>query len=92
MSGEFHCLPYANAKAFEMTCSEVISIQYLLDIKNKKARKEYKKKCLMDNPETLFADCYKTGKVSNLIHWHSAILTHYPAIKEVLAMGGNSRY
>jgi hypothetical protein len=37
-----------------------------LDIKNEK---DYKEKLLMDNPETLFADCYKNRKESNLIFY-----------------------
>ena len=43
---------------------------------------------LKDDPEKLFADCYKEGNVSNLIfhkdhplEWHSAIRAHYPYVK-----------
>jgi hypothetical protein len=51
----------------------------------------------MDNPETLFADCYKNGNVSNLISntdhpwaWHTVITAHYPFFKRVLVEGGKS--
>ena len=43
---------------------------------------------VMESQETLFADYYKNGNISNLIFhtdhplaWYSAILPHYPSVK-----------
>jgi hypothetical protein len=80
-------------------CAEVLTIQYPLDVNNEKARNEYKNKLLTDNPEPLFANCYKNGNIGNIIFhtdhclaWRSDILTRYPSVKGagVLAIGGNS--
>ena len=45
-------------------------------------------KLLMESQETLFADYYKNGNISNLLFYtnhplagHSAILAHYPSVK-----------
>ena len=102
MAGESHSLPQPNGEALEAPsrCSEVIKIQYPVHVKNDKARKDYKMKLLMENQETLFADYYKNGNISNLIFhtnhplaWHSAILAHYPLLRGgVLTRGGNSGY
>ena len=89
MAGESHSLPQPNGEALEAPsrCSEAIKIQYPLHVKNEKSRKDYKMKLLMENQETLFADYYKNGNISNLIFhtnhpraWHSAILAHYPSV------------
>ena len=90
MAGESNSLPQPNGEALEAAscCSEVIKIQYPVYVKNDKARKDYKMKLLMENQETLFADYYQNGNISNLIFhtnhplaWHSAILAHYPFVK-----------
>ncbi|KAM9415602.1 uncharacterized protein ACWYII_024383 [Salvelinus alpinus] len=90
MAGESNSLPQPNGEALEAAsrCSEVIKIHYPVSVKNDKARKDHKMKLLMENQETLFADYYKNGNISNLIFhtnhplaWHSAILAHYPSVK-----------
>lgn len=69
--------------------TEAISLLYPPDVTNKAARKAFKQKSLKERPETLFADLFKTGDVSNLIFftdqplaWHSAICAHYPCVKK----------
>ena len=90
MAGEFHSSPLPNAEAFQAPMAypwaEFITIQHPMDIKNNTERNKYKIKLLNDNPETLFADCYKEENVSNLMFhtdlaWHSAIRAHYPYVK-----------
>ena len=63
-------------------------LDYSMDINNYAARNRCKEKLLKDNPETIFADCYKEGNVSNLIFhtdhplaWHSATRAHYPYVE-----------
>ncbi len=60
--------------------SPLTTIQYPSEIKTDSARKNYKQKLLSKNPETLFADLFKTGEICNLIFfsdhpsaWHKAI-------------------
>ena len=90
MAGKYHSLLQPNGEALEALshCSEVIKIQYPVHVKNDKERKDYKMKLLMENQETLFADYYNNGNISNLIFhtnhplaWHIAILAHYPSVK-----------
>ena len=61
-------------------------IHYPSEVKNELQRREFKQKLLEGNPETLFADLYKNGEVSNLIFysehpsiWHSTIIHHHPS-------------
>lgn len=61
-------------------------IHYPSELKNEPQRREFKQKLLEEKPETLFADLYKNGEVSNLIFysahpdtWHSAIILHHPS-------------
>ncbi|KAF3855951.1 hypothetical protein F7725_016674 [Dissostichus mawsoni] len=70
-------------------CTEAVPLVYPQEVKNDSARKAYKLKLLKDRPETLFADLYKSGEVSNLIFltdqplaWHAAISAHYPSVKK----------
>ncbi|KAF3842783.1 hypothetical protein F7725_001632 [Dissostichus mawsoni] len=70
-------------------CTEAVRLVYPQEVKNDSARKAYKFKLLKDRPETLFADLYKSGEVSNLIFltdqplaWHAAIGAHYPSVKK----------
>lgn len=65
MAAEF--LPHPNAEASLAPCSMTSLCTVPLGYKNDKAQKEHKEKLLIDNPETLFADCYKNGNVSNLV-------------------------
>ncbi|KAM9473035.1 uncharacterized protein ACWYII_008123 [Salvelinus alpinus] len=65
------------------------SILYPKEAKNDTMRKAFKQKLLKERPETLFADLYKNGDVSNLIFltdqpnaWRSAVCSHYPSIKK----------
>ncbi|XP_071186896.1 uncharacterized protein [Salvelinus alpinus] len=65
------------------------SILYPKKAKNDTMRKTFKQKLLEERPETLFADLYKNGDVSNLIFltdqpnaWRSAVCSHYPCIKK----------
>ncbi|KAM9398291.1 uncharacterized protein ACWYII_032049 [Salvelinus alpinus] len=65
------------------------SILYPKKVKNDTMRKAFKQKLLEKRPETLFADLYKNGDVSNLIFltdqpnaWRSAVCSHYPCIKK----------
>lgn len=69
--------------------SPLTTIQYPSEIKSDSARKNYKQKLLSNNPETLFADLFKTGEICNLIFfsdhpsaWHKAIIKHYPSVKK----------
>ncbi len=69
--------------------SPLTTIQYPSEIKTDSARKTYKQKLLSNNPETLFADLFKTGEICNLIFfsdhpsaWHKAIIKHYPSVKK----------
>lgn len=69
--------------------SPLTTIQYPSEVKSDTARKTYKQKLLTNNPETLFADLFKTGEVCNLIFfsdhpsaWHKAIINHYPSVKK----------
>ncbi len=69
--------------------SSLTTIQYPSEIKTDSARKTYKQKLLSNNPETLFADLFKTGEICNLIFfsdhpsaWHKAIIKHYPSVKK----------
>ncbi len=69
--------------------SPLTTIQYPSEIKTDSARKNYKQKLLSNNPETLFADLFKTGEICNLIFfsdhpsaWHKAITKHYPSVKK----------
>ncbi|KAI4803409.1 hypothetical protein KUCAC02_006958 [Chaenocephalus aceratus] len=48
-------------------CTEAVPLVYPQEVKHDSARKAYKLKLLKDRPETLFADLYKSGEVSNLI-------------------------
>lgn len=104
MAGESNNLLQPNGEALEAAsrCSDVIKIQYPVYVKNDKARKDPKMKLLVENQETLFADYFKNGNISNLtfhtnhpLAWHSAILTHYPSVKGggggVLMRGGKQR-
>jgi hypothetical protein len=65
MAAEFHSLSHPNAEATEAPCAMVytwatfITVQYRLDIKKNTIRNKYKTKLFKDNPETIFADCYK---------------------------------
>ncbi|KAI4798539.1 hypothetical protein KUCAC02_021970 [Chaenocephalus aceratus] len=70
-------------------CTEAVPLVYPQEVKHDSARKAYKLKLLKDRPETLFADLYKSGEVSNLIFltdqplaWHAAISAHYPSVKK----------
>ncbi|KAI4794616.1 hypothetical protein KUCAC02_031945 [Chaenocephalus aceratus] len=70
-------------------CTEAVPLVYPQEVKNDSARKAYKLKLLKDRPETLFADLYKSGEVSNLIFltdqplaWHAAISAHCPSVKK----------
>ncbi|KAF3856153.1 hypothetical protein F7725_016876 [Dissostichus mawsoni] len=70
-------------------CTEAVPLVYPQEVKNDSARKAYKLKLLKDRPETLFADLYKSGEVSNLIFltdqplaWHATISAHYPSVKK----------
>ena len=54
--------------------------------KNESQRQDFKQKLLEGKPETLFADLYKNGDVSNIIFytghtsaWHRAIILHHPS-------------
>ncbi|KAL1272978.1 hypothetical protein QQF64_028840 [Cirrhinus molitorella] len=69
--------------------SPLTIIQYPSEIKTESAKKNYKQKLLSNNPETLFADLFKTGEICNLIFfsdhpsaWHKAIIKHYPSVKK----------
>jgi len=69
--------------------SPLTTIQYPSEVKSDTARKIFKQKLLSNNPETLFADLFKTGEVCNLIFfsdhpraWHKAIIQHYPSVKK----------
>ncbi len=69
--------------------SSLTTIQYPSEIKTDSARKNYKQKLISNNPETLFADLFKTGEICNLISfsdhpsaWHKAIIKHYPSVKK----------
>lgn len=64
-------------------------ILYPAEIKSATQRKLFKQKLLQENPESLFADLYKNGDVSNLIFftkspcaWHHTIAGHYPSVKK----------
>ncbi|KAI9538426.1 hypothetical protein NQZ68_014170 [Dissostichus eleginoides] len=70
-------------------CTEAVPLVYPQEVKNDSARKANKLKLLKDRPETLFADLYKSGEVSNLIFltdqplaWHADISAHYPSVKK----------
>ncbi|KAL1249381.1 hypothetical protein QQF64_020386 [Cirrhinus molitorella] len=74
--------------------SPLTIIQYPSEIKTESAKKNYKQKLLSNNPETLFADLFKTGEICNLIFfsdhpsaWHKAIIKHYPSVKKGICNG-----
>ncbi len=76
------------------TSSPLTTIQYPSEIKTDSARRNYKQKLLSNNPETLFADLFKTGEICNLIFfsdhpsaWHKAIIKHYPSVKKGICNG-----
>lgn len=70
-------------------CSSLVNyhpIHYPSEVKNESQRKDFKQKLLEGKPETLFADLYKNGDVSNIIFytghpsaWHRAIVLHHPS-------------
>lgn len=81
--------PHCHMQMSSPLCTDCVSIQYPSDVTTDSARKNYKQKLLKDNPETLFADSFKTGDFCNLIFftdhpnvWHKAIINHYPSVKK----------
>ena len=75
--------------------SDIINIHYPADIKNDAERSTFKLELLKGKPETLFADLFKNGEISNLIFytdrpesWHRAIVNHHPSV----AKKGNKEY
>lgn len=67
--------------------TEPIQILYPSKATNEQLKKKYKESLLRERPETLFADHFKNGGISNLIFyshnpeaWHSAIRLHYPTV------------
>ncbi|KAI4786467.1 hypothetical protein KUCAC02_037099 [Chaenocephalus aceratus] len=68
--------------------TEAIRIEYPPEL-NGNDRKAYKDNLLRESPETLFADLFTSGEVSNLIFftdnqsaWVTAIRAHYPYVIE----------
>ncbi|KAL1274398.1 hypothetical protein QQF64_027212 [Cirrhinus molitorella] len=81
--------PHCHMQMSAPLCTDCVPIQYPSDVTTDSARKIYKQKLLKDNPETLFADLFKTGELCNLIFftdhrniWHKAIINHYPSVKK----------
>lgn len=70
----------------EQNMSDLINIHYPLEIKNDTERSTFKLELLKGQPETLFADLFKNGEISNLIFyterpeiWHRAIVNLHPS-------------
>ena len=60
------------------------TMEYPEHVNTEELREQFKKETLSHSPEELFADCDKTGKITNLIlftdnsnAWHQATLEHY---------------
>lgn len=73
-----------NSKKNVSKNTEPIQILYPSKATNDQLKKKYKEGLLRERPETLFADHFKNGGISNLIFhsthpeaWHTAIRLHY---------------